>query len=315
MNNPLISVIIPCYNAEKTLAKCLDSVLHQTYPHLQILIINDGSKDKTPEIITEYQQKDQRIKAFHTENKGVSTARNLGLEHAQGEYICFVDSDDWVDADYCETLYQTLTENNADISIARFVLKYPHREERPYADQSIKIFNKDQALGHILEDDYIQSHPWAKLFKKELFHHISFPEDREAFEDYTTLYKVFQKANKVAVYNKPIYWYVQDSQSISHHLTPKRAYHFFLAAMEIHRFYQKNNIKKNNKIVKNTIKKALMIIKRIIRNNYKMEKEREVINQNMKAFLQYSPFQIGLEYYIYLRLFLYFPTIYTKIIK
>ena len=85
--------------------------------------------------------------------------------------------------------------------------------------------------------------------------------------------------------------------------------------MEIHRFYQKNNIKKNNKIVKNTIKKALMIIKRIIRNNYKMEKEREVINQNMKAFLQYSPFQIGLEYYIYLRLFLYFPTIYTKIIK
>ena len=107
MSNPKISVIIPVYNAESTLRRCVDSVLAQTFTDFECLLINDGSKDKSGEICDEYARKDSRVKVFHKENGGVSSARNVGLDNARGEWVSFVDSDDWVEGDILESMYKT----------------------------------------------------------------------------------------------------------------------------------------------------------------------------------------------------------------
>ncbi|MFC2268522.1 MAG: glycosyltransferase family 2 protein, partial [Capnocytophaga gingivalis] len=116
MNNPLISIIVPVYNGETYLARCLDSLLDQTYAPIEILVVNDGSQDRTAEILSQYEQYPQ-IKVFYQENKGLSGARNLGLKHFEGDFVCFVDSDDYVTPTYCEELYKALIDNNADISV------------------------------------------------------------------------------------------------------------------------------------------------------------------------------------------------------
>lgn len=118
MNNyPLISLIIPCYNAEQTLRKCLYSVIRQSYNNLEVILIDDGSTDGSAKIYEEFRLKDKRIKILKQDNAGVAKARNNGVEAATGEYICFVDSDDWVEPDYCTVLYNLLKEENADIAI------------------------------------------------------------------------------------------------------------------------------------------------------------------------------------------------------
>ena len=117
MQKPLISIIIPVYNAEKYLPNCLDSVINQTYKNLEIILVDDGSTDKSSEICDEYAQKDFRIKLIHKENGGVSSARNAGLALVSGDYIAWVDSDDFVAPDYIEYMYKLLKEYDADISL------------------------------------------------------------------------------------------------------------------------------------------------------------------------------------------------------
>ena len=112
----LISVIVPVYNVEKFLDKCISSIVNQTYKNLEIILIDDGSTDESVQICDKWQEKDNRVRLTHKENTGVSDTRNIGLEKTTGEYICFVDSDDYIEPDYIENLYKSLTENNADIA-------------------------------------------------------------------------------------------------------------------------------------------------------------------------------------------------------
>ena len=112
-----ISIIIPIYNVESYLRKCLDSIMEQSFSYFELLLINDGSTDSSGQICQEYVEKDDRIRYFEKENGGVSSARNFGIKHSRGEYITFIDSDDWVDSDYLEVLYTTLLEEGADITV------------------------------------------------------------------------------------------------------------------------------------------------------------------------------------------------------
>ena len=114
MNNPKYSIIVPAYNTGDAIRRCIDSVLKQTYINWELVIVDDGSKDKTPEIIEEYTNNDNRIKAFHIPNGGVSNARNVGLVEVQGEYVMFVDSDDWIDPDYLQQVENHM-DDDADI--------------------------------------------------------------------------------------------------------------------------------------------------------------------------------------------------------
>jgi len=320
--NDLISVIIPCYNASSTITKCLGSVITQNYENLEIIIINDGSTDKTLEIINQFQEKDSRIILINQENSGVSKARNEGIKIASGDYLCFVDSDDWVEIDYCSTLHKSIIENKADIIIAEAV--YEDKGGNPTSSEknlgpSMSIFDRETALKLLLEDKIIQSHPWAKLYKSELIKDIYFPENLEAFEDYFTMFKIFNTAETVLKINKKLYHYVQFEDSLSHNLTPKRAYAFFLALMEAYTFLNSLTVDSTFKksIVQNILKKSFMVLKRIIRktNSDEMISEKEGIRKSLAAFLSYSPFEIGLEKYLYLRFFINYPDKYSRFIK
>ena len=320
MNNyPLISLIIPCYNAEQTLEKCLNSVIHQSYNNLEIIIVDDGSTDRTSEIYNKFQSKDERIKILRQENFGVSKARNKGVTAATGEYICFVDSDDWVELDYCSQLYHLLKNENADIAII----------EASYEDENGKvIFNKPiskekefdgkRALILLLEDEVIQSHPWGKLYKAKFLKDVSFPEHLKCFEDYSTLFKIFDKAVKVVRSDEKLYHYIQHEDSLSHNLSPQTAYYFYLAITEVFSFWQNTSaVKHQGNITKNIIRKLLMVLKRIIRNTTKeeMQPEKEKIRQSFKSFLKYPVKDIGVEYWFYLRLYYYYPDLYAKLIS
>ncbi|WHF51234.1 glycosyltransferase [Chryseobacterium gotjawalense] len=320
MNNyPLISLIIPCYNAEQTLEKCLNSVIQQSYNNLEIIIVDDGSTDGSSKIYEEFQRKDNRIEIFRQDNYGVSKARNKGVKAAIGEYICFVDSDDWVETNYCSELYNLLITENADIAI----IEASYEDEignvifnKPISSE--KVFDGKRALVLLLEDKFIQSHPWGKLYKATFLKNVSFPEDLKCFEDYSTLFKIFDKAVKVVRSDEKLYHYLQHADSLSHNLSPKTAYYFYLAIMDVFKFCQSTTQLKNQEnITKNIIRKLLMVLKRILRNTTKeeMQLEKEKIRQSFKSFLKYHLKDIGLEYWLYLRLYYYYPNLYAKLIS
>ena len=316
-NDPLISIIIPCFNAEKTLENCLQSVVQQSYANLEIIIIDDGSTDETSLIYNKFQSNDERILVLKQQNSGVSKARNTGVKAATGDYICFVDSDDWAELNYCSELYSLLVGENADISIVEASYEDENGNvlcSKPISDE--KIFDGNRALVLLLEDQEIQSHPWGKLFKADLLRNVHFPENLKCFEDYSTLFKIFNKAVKVVKSNKKLYHYIQREDSLSHNLSPATAYEFFLAIMEVFEFWRNSaKVGDRNKIVKNIVRKLLMVLKRITRNTKvdEMKSEKDEIRRAFNSFLKYSATDIGLEYYFYLRLYYYFPTLYARL--
>ena len=316
-NDPLISIIIPCFNAEKTLEKCLESVVQQSYANLEIIIIDDGSTDETSLIYNKFQSNDERILVLKLQNSGVSKARNTGVKAATGDYICFVDSDDWAELNYCSELYSLLVGENADISIVEASYEDENGNvlcSKPTSEE--KIFDGNRALVLLLEDQEIQSHPWGKLFKADLLKNVHFPENLKCFEDYSTLFKIFNKAVKVIKSNEKLYHYIQREDSLSHNLSPATAYEFFLAIMEVFEFWRNSaKVGDRNKIVKNIVRKLLMVLKRITRNTKEdeMKSEKDEIRRAFNSFLKYSATDIGLEYYFYLRLYYYFPTLYARL--
>lgn len=216
----LISVIVPVYNVEKYLERCLDSILRQTYTNLEILVIDDGSKDNSGKICDEYEAKDSRIKVIHKINGGLSDARNAGLKIATGEYIGFVDSDDYIADDMFETLYNLSENNSADISIVSFYEIYKDKIIGVRNDKTLTKMTKEEALKELLIDTNIQSYAWNKLFKKELFEGLNFPVGKN-FEDIATTVLLFEKAENVVVLQEPKYYYLRRDDSIIGHRNSK----------------------------------------------------------------------------------------------
>ena len=176
MRNELISIIVPIYNVEKYLRQCLDSIMNQTYRNCECLLIHDGSSDNSEDICREYVSKDSRFRYFEKENGGVSSARNLGIEHSKGEYITFIDSDDWVDSDYLEVLYNSLVDERADIAISTYKqfnmddnCYYVHSYQRGYEK---RIFEKYQLIEELpVLERYDQSYglTTGKIISKKLW--------------------------------------------------------------------------------------------------------------------------------------------------
>jgi len=183
----LISIIIPVYNVEKYLERCVKSVINQTYKNLEIILVDDGAKDNSGKMCDELSKLDSRIKVIHKENGGLSDARNFGLKIATGDYIGFVDSDDYIADDMYETLYHTIKNNNADISIVSFYEMYKEKVIGVRDSGNLEILSKQEAMKELLIDTKIQSYAWNKLFKKELFNDLKFPTGKN-FEDIELLY-------------------------------------------------------------------------------------------------------------------------------
>lgn len=222
----LISIIVPVYNVEKYLEKCVNSIINQTYKNLEIILVDDGSKDNSGKICDELSKKDSRIKVIHKENGGLSSARNKALEIVSGNLIGFVDSDDCLVLEFYEYLYNLLKKYNADIAEAEF-LRIPDdliddvQKIIDSKNETIKIeeklCNSIEALNilyGIKEDPYVKKVVvWNKLYRREVLKDIRFPEKRLHEDEFTT-HKILYNAKKIISSNKYIYGYMQTKNSI-----------------------------------------------------------------------------------------------------
>lgn len=214
----LISVIIPIYNAEKYLPKCLNSVINQTYRNLEIILINDGSTDNSGQICDLYAKSDCRIIVLHKKNGGVSSARNTGLVIARGNYISFVDPDDWIEPEMYERLYYHIREYTADIAIGGYVKESGDGNfSKPYKGK-VYVYDNKSALNLILKDDGFKGFLCNKLFSADLFHSnpsISLDENIHFCEDLLCCCECFLKSSKIVYDTYPYYHYIIHNNNIS----------------------------------------------------------------------------------------------------
>lgn len=210
-NEKLISVIIPVYGVENYISQCLDSIINQSYKNLEIIVINDGTKDRSAEIAKEYAQKDKRVRVYDYENAGVSVARNLGLELAKGEYISFVDSDDWLHPDFYKILADALETNNADIAKCSVVITDTVKE-------IIKDFKKTKvrkaAIDLFFHQGLLWRVVWNALYKREIVMDIRYPAGVNFEDNYGSGMYIF-KAKKVVELKDALYYYRYNTAGIT----------------------------------------------------------------------------------------------------
>lgn len=217
-----ISVIIPIYNQEKYLEKCLSSIMVQTYPYLEVLMVDDGSTDRTEEICKEFQSRDIRFKHIRQKNAGVAAARNKGLDSATGDIIGFIDPDDWVEPNFYERLMELYHQSNADIvSCGR--LEVFNEDDKADLNQKYEVEYCDtvQALALLAENQKVKSHLWNRIYRPKVFDNLRFEEDR-VYEDIWILHQVFAKAEKFLFTEEPLYYYRQHPLSIVRAVTIKK---------------------------------------------------------------------------------------------
>lgn len=195
----LISIIIPVYNVEKYVRKCVESVIDQSYKNIEIIIIDDGTKDNSGKICDEYAEKDTRITVIHKINEGVSKARNVGIEKANGKYITFVDADDFIDKDYIKKLYDQCIASNADLSICGTKDIDSNENILKVSKKYRNIINSEEAMKELLNEKYYTCVVWAKMYKKELFKDIQFNEKTKIAEDLEVLYRIIGKSKTINV--------------------------------------------------------------------------------------------------------------------
>ena len=208
MKEPLISVIVPIYKAEPYLRRCIDSIINQTYKNLEIILVNDGSPDKCGDICDEYTTKDSRIIVIHQTNEGAGGARNTGVKIATGEYISFVDSDDYLEITAYEQLTKFLLENDLDI-IGFDHYKIENNKKISPVKQENQFFTKLEGLNAILKYE-IEPVVWDKIYKTSIAQKVYFPKHR-ALEDLATTFKYFIYAEKIAYLRVPLYYYNQEN--------------------------------------------------------------------------------------------------------
>lgn len=206
---PKISVIVPVYNSEKYIRRCVDSILTQTYVDFELLLINDGSTDRSGEICDEYAVKDCRVRVFHKKNGGVSSARNIGLDNAKGEWVTFVDSDDWVSNSYLYNLLSHIDSVDLVISYAEIVYSTGKRRKENYGS---KIITDKYDVLFVENDLNWHTSPWSKLFKTNLCENLRFIEGMHIGEDLAFLYTYMLNCDKVYVSSDTDYFYYVENQ-------------------------------------------------------------------------------------------------------
>ena len=175
----LITIVVPIYNVEEYLNKCIETILCQTYENIEILLIDDGSTDNCGNICDLYAKKDSRVKVIHKENGGLSDARNTGIEAANGKYICFIDSDDYISPIFIETLYNLCKENNTKISQCSFNIVYDNNGKSEEAEQEVNIYTSEEMVKNLYNEKYVETVIVCdKLYDITLFKNIKFPKGK-----------------------------------------------------------------------------------------------------------------------------------------
>lgn len=214
MQNPLISVIVPIYNVEKYLDKCVQSILAQTYTNLEIFLVDDGSPDRCAEMCDEYARQDSRIKVIHKPNGGLSDARNVAIDVAAGEWITFVDSDDYISDDYIEVLYDLAVGNGALCSVVQPSMFSEGDVPKRNNENGFVVMDKLDAISAMFYQTRLDTSAWGKLYHRSLFSTgIRYPKGY-LFEDNPTTFRLLYHSDKVAVSEKQLYYYLLRENSI-----------------------------------------------------------------------------------------------------
>ena len=209
----LISVIVPVYKVEQYLVRCVDSIINQTYKNIEVILIDDGSPDNCGSICDRYALEDKRIRAIHKENGGLSDARNAGLAIARGEYIAFVDSDDWIESNYLLRMYETIIETQSDICECGILKTIGEEVHRKNNDMVPVVYRTAEALKRLICDNTFHQYVWNKLYHRDVVGDIRFPKGKINEDEFWT-YQVFGNAQKIAKIPDVLYYYFQRPNSI-----------------------------------------------------------------------------------------------------
>ncbi len=297
---PLISIIVPVYKVEKYLKRCVESLRKQTYSNLEIILVDDGSPDSCPMMCDFYAQEDERIKVIHQSNSGLSGARNSGLEIATGDYIGFVDSDDYVSDKMYEMLLTEMMNKDADIAICRYVRFNGELAASDEVDgiSDIKVMKNKEALENLYgADGEVYTVAWNKLYRRTVLSDIRYPLGKINEDEFTT-YKIICNAKNVILLENVLYYYFYNDNSITtneNYLVNRDIYEAYEARLE---YFQKRGIEGLEP------KNAKLYLDRIIERNKKL---REINKEKSKELLvfyrtKYSDFRkmvSGVGYLIY----------------
>lgn len=220
---PLISVIVPVYNSADYLPQCVDALLQQSFPEFELILVDDGSTDFSGAACDGYAAADSRVKVIHQENQGQSAARNRGIDESSGQYLAFVDSDDYVTEDYLRYLLELLKENaNCSFSACNWFVVRKGKPKLAFQADSPTHFSREEAFHSVLYHGAVDVSSWGKLFRKELFSDICFPEGR-IYEDTWVFGEILNASENIVVGNEAKYYYVQhDASTVNGGFSPKR---------------------------------------------------------------------------------------------
>lgn len=268
-NSYLVSIIVPVYNTERYLTKCLKSILNQSYQNIELIVVNDGSLDGSEKIIEEIAKDDSRVHLYNKENGGLSSARNFGISKSHGDYIIFVDSDDYISDKLIEICLDDIHEYNSEIICYGFQMMINGEEAgvKCCNNEGHLVLSRDEAISLLIEESLIQGHACNKMFRKELFENIMFPIGK-TYEDSYIMHNIFLKANTITHINIPLYYYCLRNDSICH--TPSKSNLVDMVQSHIARYEDLNTlINKDDKVLLlKGIKKYYIKMRRYLQKDY-----------------------------------------------
>lgn len=316
---PKISIIVPIYNVEKYIDRCINSILSQTLKEIEIILIDDGSPDKCGEICDNYAKIDNRIKVIHTSNGGVSKARNIGIDNASGEYITFVDPDDYIDKNMYEILYKAVKENNSEIAISSFSYIIDGKEKVEDISNNILNFNRSEAINNYFNNIYPFNYSflWNKIFKRDLFNEIRLNINILVQEDTEIMIKLYNKSSLITYIGQPLYFYELREESATSNKISKGKITTEQAFLEIYRYTKENLPQFKSKALLKYISYYFNIIIEIIKNYDNYENEYNKLIKKLKAIYREVIYDknISIKYKIHSSFLLISPKLYKYYIN
>lgn len=244
MDNPAISIIIPIYNVEKYLNRCLSSIEKQTFKDFEVIMVDAGSTDKSAEIAKDFAKRDERFRLFMQENLGASRTRNFAMKQAVGEYISFIDSDDYVSYNFLAVLYSAIKRTNADIAMCGFNIHYEQNaKNKPMKSLKAGEYSRDEALGYLLKDREIRFFIWNKLWRADLIKENNIEFRDMYYEDILFCTKAFSKINKLVAVDKRAYYYSRRTKTFLESSMSDRRINDYIYTVEfLRKFLEENSL-------------------------------------------------------------------------
>ncbi|ETJ35881.1 Glycosyl transferase, group 2 family protein [human gut metagenome] len=288
-----ISIIVPIYNVEYYLDKCITSILNQTIKNFEVILVDDGSTDRCGEICDEYKRKDCRIRVIHKDNGGLSSARNFGLNIAIGKYIGFVDSDDYIEKNMFQELLKRGYEDDSDIVICDMKYDLDGEDVNDTNFQDFGVLTGEETLLKYFTNNYFKSHAQNKIYKRELFNDIRFPNNK-LFEDVAIFYKLLYRSKKISFVDKKLYIYNQSNvNSITKKVFNLKNFDLLDNSYEMMKFFEEKPCK--NQLIKNCNQFYFISANILINMLYKSKKN--VSNSDFQSMKNILKKRINKQYY------------------